>query len=346
MRSLAFAAVLSFGLVGPISAQDLSDEERESIQERFDQEDVNEDGLVSKEEMFRAVLIRAGVGRRIDQRQAALQVHWAFQRLDADGSGSVTLVEIHEDVLATKRHLRSIRPEDRECYEGRFSQCSFNALASVLIYFHGATPSFKDRDEMERSRFNEPLKQAGMDGFYGWVPWTSFIVNSKSVDWNGVVEDLVAENFSCRPTELPKADTAKRMITVRYAGGERARLEENMRKQLERGPVMVWTPYAAVMSPVPKRWKHVEHVDDDTDVVPYGPFTHAVTCFLKPDGHIAVCDGAVPDGVFYTDLRTIVATASAMPAFIRIPPPDGGTTIHARIRGIKDEKYNVVVYEK
>ncbi|MEO1529133.1 MAG: hypothetical protein AAFX06_27245 [Planctomycetota bacterium] len=338
--------LLSFAVFGAsVLADELSEEERSSIWERFVQEDVNEDGKVSKEEMFRAVLIRAGLGRRVDQRQAALQVHWTFQRLDADENGTVTLAEIHDDVLATKAHLKSIAAEDRRLYEGRFSQCSYNALASTLIHFHGSTPEFKERERelMEKTRFVDPLEGSGMGAFFGWVPWTSYMVNSKAIDWNEGVVDLVAENFSCRAKQLPTVDAEKREITVRYADGERETLKRTMLDQLKRGPVMIWTPYAAVLSPVPKRWRHVTRIDDQTDVVVYGPFTHAVACFLKDDGRIAVCDGAVPDGVFYTDVETLVATSCAMPAFIRIRPPEGGTTIHARCRGVGDEQYNVVV---
>ena len=342
-RVLAFAVFLT--CVSTLCAQDFSEEEKRSIFERFEEEDVDGDNSVSKEEMFRAVLIRAATGRRIDQRQAALQVHWTFQRIDANADGKVTLAEIHADIAATKQHLQSIKSEDRKLYEGRFSQCSYNAVSSTLIHFHGATPSFRDRSDMEKTRFNAPLNEAGMGAFFGWVPWTSFMINSHKIDWNGTVNDLTAENFSCRPRQLPSVDADQRKITVRYDAGEREQLEKKMLSQLQRGPVMIWTPYAAVLSPVPQRWNHVEHVDDTTDVVPYGPFTHAVTCFLKPDGRVVVCDGAVQDGIFYSDVPTLVATASAMPAFIRISSPRGGTTVFDRCRGIQDEQFNVVVFK-
>ncbi len=346
-RHIATLALASAFATTPAGAEDLPAGAEEGIRHFVEIHDADKDGKVSMQEMFVAALSRTPDPEKADKQGIGMAIHWEFARVDADRDGAITPDEIKADISAAAAHKKSIAPEDAKLFEGRFSQCSYNALSSVLIHFHGATPKFDAREELEKAAFTHPLNVAKYGGYHGWAPWTSYMVNSDVIEWNGTVSNLRAENFSLRPEETPAADTAKRHITVKYAPGELAALEEKLLAQLRRGPVVMWTPYASIMSPVPQRWNHVEHVDADTDVVPYGPFTHAVTLLLKEDGRIAVFDGSTPDGVFYTDARTAVATSSAMTSFIRIRPPgEGAKTILERSAGIEDEGYNVVVFQK
>ena len=347
-RSLILTCLLTASTL-PIIGQELPEKVQEGIRRMFAAQDADQDGQLTAKEMFTAALARSKNPERANKRQIAQAVHWEITRIDADGNRAIDAEELAADLIAAANHKKSIAPEDSKRFEGRFSQCSYNALATALIHFHGATPKFEDRKEIEEQAFKRPLQTAKFGGFHGWSPWTSYMVNSDAIEWNGTVNDLKAENFSLRPEETPTANLGEGTITVRYAPGERVALEEKFLRQLARGPVIMWTPYASVMSPIPERWKHVEHVDDHTDVVPFGPFTHAVTFVLKEDRRIAVFDGSTPDGVFYTDARTAVATSSAMTSFIRIRPRgEGQKTIAERCgrkaEAIKGDRYNVVVF--
>ncbi len=336
-----WVAAFAIATGGLALAEPLPDKVLEGIRRGVAAQDGNKDGKLGKEEMFIAALKRAGGPEKTNPQRVGMAVHWEFTRIDADGDGSVTAEEIGADIIAAREHKKSIAPEDAKLFAGQFSQCSYNALASVLIHFHGPAPKAGDRKELEKVAFKDPAKAGGFGGKHGWAPWTSYMVNSGTIQWNGQVTDLVGENFSLRPKADPEADTRKRRITIRYAPGEREGLEKKLLRELRRGPVVIWTPYASVMSPVKGRWRHVEHVDDDTDIVPFGPFTHAVTLLLKDDGRIAVSDGSTPNGVFYTDARTVVATSSAMIAFVRIRPGKD-----PEYKGVGEYGYNVVFTRK
>jgi hypothetical protein len=339
------AATILLVVAVELGGQQLPEGLEVMIERRFESQDANDDGQLAREEVFEFARKRNPDAGEDVLRQVAMSVQWEFGRIDTDRDGFITREEVAADVRALQMHRGAIEPEDAKLFEGRFSQCSFNALASALIHFHGPTPGFKDRKDVESAAFREPLKSEGFGGFFGWAPWTSYMVNSGLVEWNGRVTDLKAENFSLRTKELPEVDLAKQTIKVSYAPGERAVLEKRFLAQLKRGPVIIWTPYAAVLSPVAQRWKHVAHVDDETELVAFGSFTHAVTLFLKEDGRVAVVDGSTRDGVYYTDFRTVTATGAAMSGFIRIRPPGKGRkTVFERCRRIEDERYHVVVF--
>ena len=59
---------------------------------------------------------------------------------------------------------------------------------------------------------------------------------------------------------------AFREIVVRYEAGEKAKLVQKLRSCLEKGPIIIWTPYAAAMR-VGQPWRHVRSVDPSTDAV-------------------------------------------------------------------------------
>jgi len=316
-----------------------------TVREMFREIDRNFSDTVDRSEaetFFRKVKAQRGA----DWDPVEFADHW-LEVHDGDANGEVTFEEFLEMAGPSVRKewfernpRREIPADDLKLYEGGFSQCSFNALATVRIHFYGPTPKYRRRDAFEQATFRKPLNTAGFGGYFGWGPWLSYMVGSGEVQWGETaVKDLKAENFALRTKALP--EVRGRTIVVKYADGEREALQGKLVEQLKRGPVVLWTPYAAVLTR-PSTWKHVRHIDANTDIVPFGPFTHAVTLLLKDDGRILVSDGSVPRGIFYTDARTIVATSAAMTAFIRRGPE--GQRIIDRIRGVQDEQYNVVFW--
>jgi hypothetical protein len=239
----------------------------------------------------------------------------------------------------------------KEMWEGRFSQCSYNAVASALDFFYGQPGHVADKSQFEKDAFYNPLKLAGYEPYFGWGPWTSYMVGSGKMVWNGQpVVDLKSERFSLRPQAQP--EIKGRVIVVRYAPGERDALRQKLLKELARGPVVMWTPYAAALDgPFFPPWHHVTRLDDQTDIVPFGlGMTHSVTLFLHsgaPDNDsVEVTDCSAKNGVYTTDPDTIVSTAAAMTAYVRMKPPDGKSIFDNGFSGIKDDEYNVVFFQE
>ena len=81
--------------------------------------------------------------------------------------------------------------------EARFSQCSYNALATVLDHFYGVEGWADDRKAFEDGQFVAALKRYDLEPYFGWAPWTSYMAESGRLRWNGrAVNDLKAERFA------------------------------------------------------------------------------------------------------------------------------------------------------
>ncbi|HET6249062.1 MAG TPA: hypothetical protein VFE47_15295 [Tepidisphaeraceae bacterium] len=234
-------------------------------------------------------------------------------------------------------------------WEGRFTQCSFNAVSSALIYYYGPTGKVDDRDKFEQSVFRDPVSAAGFGGYFGWGPWTSYMVESGKMVWNGKpVTGIKAERFSLRTTQQP--ELKNRLILVHYAPGEREQLCAKLMEKLAEGPVVMWTPYAGAQDgPFFAPWHHVSRIEPEVDAVPFGPFTHSVTLFAvhDKDGHIEpdrvlVTDCSVRKGVFTTDPATIVSTSAAMTTFVRLKSPGEKSILERGLKGVTDDQYNVL----
>ena len=144
-------------------------------------------------------------------------------------------------------------------WEGRFDQCSYNALATVLDHFYGVEGWNNDRKSYERRVFVSALDKFGLGAYYGWAPWTSYMAQAGTICWNGhPVTNLKAERFSLRPKAVPRPQ-GQEMI-VQYEPGEKAKLVQKLRSRLEKGPVIIWTPYAAATGGG-EPWRHVRAVE-------------------------------------------------------------------------------------
>jgi hypothetical protein len=247
--------------------------------------------------------------------------------------------------VAPSRAMASAE-EDAQLWEGRFSQCSYNAVSSVLRHFYGAEGGISDRKAFEQKVFAGPLDAAGFGPYYGWGPWTGYMVESGRMIWNGKrVTGLKAERFSLRPAQDIIAE--QRHFVIQYAPHERATLRETLLAELRKGPVVMWTPYAGVLDaskPGARPWHHVKRQDALTDVVPFGPFTHSVTLFLRGQDKVLVTDCSVWNGVYTTDADTIVSTAAAMTGFVRLKNRGEKSMIEKGFAGISDDAYNVVFF--
>lgn len=225
-------------------------------------------------------------------------------------------------------------------WEGRFDQCSYNALATVLDHFYGVEGWNNDRESYEKRVFVSALDKFGLGAYYGWAPWTSYMVQAGTIRWNGrPVADLKAERFSLRTKAIP-VPRGREMI-VQYEAGEKVKLVQTLRSRLEKGPVIIWTPYAAAMRGG-KPWRHVRSVDPATDAVRFSPnMTHSVVVNLE-GGKVKVYDNSWPWGVWVVEPETVVATAAVMVGSVQVARKTGKTLLGKSLGGVERDEYNVV----
>ena len=224
--------------------------------------------------------------------------------------------------------------------EARFSQCSYNALATVLDHYYGIEGWAKDRTSFEEGQFVAALKRYDLEAYYGWAPWTGYMAESGRLRWNGrAVDDLKAERFALRTGTVPQPQG--REMLVRYQPGEKARLVEELLSRLGRGPVILWTPYAAAMEPEGEGWHHVRKAGTDTDAVRFNPgVTHSVVV-NREAGIIKVYDNSRPGAAFAVPPEAVVATGAAMSGSVRVDRGDGRTLLGGGLRGVEGDEFHV-----
>jgi len=229
-------------------------------------------------------------------------------------------------------------------WEGRFDQCSYNALATVLDHFYGVEGWNSDRESYEKRVFVSALDKFGLGGYFGWAPWTSYMVQAGTIRWNGrPVTDLKAERFSLRTKAIPTPQG--REMLVRYDPGEKATLVKALRARLEKGPIIIWTPYAAAMRGG-EPWRQVRSVDPAIDAVRFSPnMTHSVVVNLEKE-KVKVYDNSWPWGVWVVEPETIVATAAAMVGSVRVDRGGGKTLLSKGFGGVENDQYNVVFWKE
>ena len=237
------------------------------------------------------------------------------------------------------------KPAQKALWVGQFNQCSYDALASALKYYYGFVPTYHHLNKFQQRTFFKPLAATGYAAYFGWAPWTAYMVNSHKMVWgNRKVNHLKAERFSLATHIAPRVINPSWML-VRFAPGERQRLVHRLEHYLKKGPVIIWTPYAGVLGPKGHRWHMVQRVRPHVYAVPYNVhLTHAVTVF--PDGHnkVLVTDCSVLHGVYVTSPSVVVDVAAAMNASIRI---GGKHSIYAHgLRGVHHNKYETVIYRQ
>ncbi|NNM84636.1 MAG: transglutaminase domain-containing protein [Phycisphaerales bacterium] len=252
----------------------------------------------------------------------------------------------------------AITPAQKKLLVWHFDQCSYNALGSVLTYFYGPGPVITNvnRDAFEKKTFFDPLNSTGYGGYYGWAPWTSKMVDSGRMVWNGHrVTNLIGANFSLATHLVPKVLIGRVKQTHQYVffarvafeKGERHRLIARLQRQLQKGPVLIWTPYAAVLDGNNRdmQWHQVKRMSPGHYLVPFSPqLTHAVAVFAIPHSNkVLVVDGSDLHGVYQTSASTVVCTAAAMSASVRLKL--GGGTIISRCGDMYSDRFDVVFYK-
>jgi hypothetical protein len=236
-------------------------------------------------------------------------------------------------------------PAQKALWVGQFNQCSYDALASALKYYYGYVPTYHNLTRFQHRTFFKPLASAGYAPYFGWAPWTGYMVNSGKMIWgHRRVDHLRAANFSLA-TRIPPHVVNPSWMLVRFQPGERKRLVRRLERELKKGPVIIWTPYAGILGPQGRQWHMVRKIRPHVYAVPYNVhLTHAITVFRAKHGRVLVTDCSVLNGVYLTSPSVIVDVAAAMSTSIRI---GGKNSIYARgLHGVHGQKYETVIYRK
>ncbi len=192
-------------------------------------------------------------------------------------------------------------------WEGRYSQCSYNNLASVLDHFYGIPNEYPP----ERM-FVEALPQQ-MRGYYGWAPYTGFMVTNQQLTWNSQqVVDLKCDWFDMKP----KGEIFRERMNVilQFDDNEVEILENKLLKYLRKGPLILWVPYGAGMfrySPI-AAWKNVREISFNKyqAVVPW--ITHCIVIGGYKNGIFRIFDCSDKDGVFLVPTTNLIMNVTAM----------------------------------
>jgi hypothetical protein len=133
-------------------------------------------------------------------------------------------------------------------------------------------------------------------------------------------------------------------MIVQYEAGEKAKLVQKLRSRLQKGPVIIWTPYAAAMGGG-QPWRHVRAADTASDAVRFSPnMTHSVVVNLE-GGRVKVYDNSWPWGVWVVEPETVVATAAAMVGSVQVGRRTGNTPFGKSFGGVERDVYNVVFWK-
>ena len=191
-------------------------------------------------------------------------------------------------------------------WEGRYSQCSYNNLASVLDHFYGVPTTYPPEEIFKQAL---PPK---MIGYYGWAPYTGYMVQTQRLEWNSKAVNLNCEWFELKTsTEGVRSDNTFR---IQLAEGDLNALEGKLLNYLQKGPLILWVPYgggAFRFTPF-ENWRNVKQGDkgEYSAVVPW--FTHCVVVGGYEKGLYRVFDCSHPSGIFLLPKDQLLVNVIAM----------------------------------
>ncbi|MFX1294005.1 MAG: hypothetical protein ACFFD2_03975 [Promethearchaeota archaeon] len=192
-------------------------------------------------------------------------------------------------------------------WEGRYSQCSYNNLASVLDNFYGV-PNKYPSDNV----FPDALPQK-MRGFYGWAPYTGFMVKSQQLVWNSQkVINLDCEWFDLISSREGRRD--KMSFTIQFEEGELKSLKKKLLDYLAKGPIILWVPYGAGsfrFSPF-AGWKNVKQESKNKykAILPWS--THCIVIGGYINGYFRIVDCSDRSGIFLISSEQLLVNVVAM----------------------------------
>ncbi|MHA1129369.1 MAG: hypothetical protein ACTSQI_11975 [Candidatus Helarchaeota archaeon] len=192
-------------------------------------------------------------------------------------------------------------------WEGRYSQCSFNNLASVLDHFYGIPGMYPPEEMFKRSLPYE------MRGLFGWAPYTGFMVKSGRLVWN----EQKVENLDCEWFELKAKRIGERtgmIFSIQLDNDELLLLKREILHALKKGPLILWVPYGAGrfrFSPT-ANWKNVQLTKKSVYSAVVAWITHCIVVGGYINGQFQIFDSSDRNGVFLISPNQLIINSLAM----------------------------------
>lgn len=236
--------------------------------------------------------------------------------------------------------------------ESRYSQCSYNALATVLNHFYGQHVVEDDTWLMENGKpkkakdgFFLNSLPAEYKGYYGWIPYAQYFIGDMTENkkqWNGQSIDIDCETFSVDGGEITFAGISNTNIgplnvyDVKFGDGELESITKGLSEKLEEGPCLLWIPWAV-------HWGNVWKTENGYRTGAMPNVTHAIVLesYDTEKNVFRISDNAVPNGNFDVAPEDLITKLLAMPELQKERDKRGVT-----LKGVEETKYHTRVKRK
>lgn len=236
--------------------------------------------------------------------------------------------------------------------ESRYSQCSYNALATVLNHFYGEHYVEDDSWSMENGKPKKTKDGFFLDslpaeykGYYGWIPYAQYILGDMAAngkEWNGQKVDLDYETFDIVGGEITFAGVSNSNVgklnvyDVKFKDGELESMTKGISKRLDDGPCLLWIPWAV-------HWGNVWKTEEGYRTGAMPNVTHAIVLesYDSEKDVFKISDNAVPNGNFEVTPEDLITKLLAMPELQKERDKLGIT-----LKGVEGTKYHTHVRKK
>jgi len=151
-----------------------------------------------------------------------------------------------------------------------------------------------------------------MSGYYGWAPYTGFMVKTKQLKWNSEVVILECDWFDLKTQRSGRREGDRYQINLEE--GELEQIQERLLICLKKGPLILWVPYGAgAFQYMPfSNWKNVkqEAQNQYTAIVPW--FTHCIVVGGYENNRFRIYDCSHRNGIFLVSKDQLLINVLAM----------------------------------
>jgi len=236
--------------------------------------------------------------------------------------------------------------------ENKYSQCSYNALATVLNHFYGEYSVEDDTWALENGKPKKTKDGFFLNnlpseykGYYGWIPYAQYFLDEMAEnckEWNGQKIDVDYETFSISGGEITFAGVSNtnagplNVYDIKFKDGELEGITKGLSEKLNDGPCFLWIPWAA-------HWGNVWKTENGYRTGAMPNVTHAIVLesYDAEKNVFKISDNAVLNGNFDVTPEDLITKLLAMPELQKERDKRGVT-----LKGIEGTKYHTHVKKK
>lgn len=230
--------------------------------------------------------------------------------------------------------------------ETRYSQCSYNALATILNHFYGEdvvpddSVGIRDGKRQRTEGFYASHLPAELKGYYGWIPYAPYVLKEmkeRGSKWNETAIELEAEWFSIEGggVAYKGEHTAKGLpvVEITFKEGEMEELTGHLAGKVLEGLCLLWIPNAAQWGTT---WEGGGVYK--TAIMPNTTHAIVLTDYDPEKGTFWISDGSVRDGIFEVPANDLISKLVAMP-YLQKERDNAGKAL----KGIEGANYHSVI---